>query len=281
MTLQNVVSSAFAISSGWVNPPGNAFDGGLITNWATSHVSSEGISGVAWIGQDFGSAKDIVQVTIEQYTAATGISSVKLERSGDGSSWTDVGAYSITKDAALNTLDFPSVGAHRFWRLLANANPGGTERWQVCRITMSEVASAANTPSPKVQAYLNTDYSVMPGSSFIVPFDASWNDTNAEYDPILFRHTPKVPGFWTYKVYIQLQGTITGKIHIHATKNADPDGGFVEPWWPGSEGLFGYVIDIPMNGTTDFVDVRMKVESGSNIQIDGHRSWLLVNYIGT
>lgn len=40
MKLQNVVTTAYAISSDWVNPLGNAFDGGLITNWATAPGSA-------------------------------------------------------------------------------------------------------------------------------------------------------------------------------------------------------------------------------------------------
>lgn len=281
MAMQNVVSQAYAISSPWVNPPGNAFDGGLITNWATAQVSSEGISGAAWIGQNFPVPKTIVQVTIEQLSPQTAIDSVKLQRSDDGSSWTDVGTYAIGKDTTKSTVDFTSAGSHTHWRLLANANPGGTERWQVTEVTMSEEASAANVPSPKFQAYRSVDYAVTPGGFFVVPFDARWYDTNDDYDPATYRFQPGVAGYYSFQAYIMLKGTITGKVHVEVTKNADGAGGFVKPWWPGAEGLFGYVIDIPMNGTTDFVDVRVNVESGSNVVIDGERSWFVGHYIGT
>jgi len=279
--LQNVVSSAFAISSpDSANPAGNAFDGGLITNWATATATINAQSGAEWIGQDFGAGNShaIIQITIEQLSAATAINSVKV-RYGDCSTWTVLGTYSVTKDAGLNTIDFSSVGAHRCWSLLANANAGGNERWQVTRITMS--VASGGSPSPKFQAYRSVDFNVTTGSFFVVPFDAQWYDTNANYDPATYRFQPSVAGYYAICAQVMIKGTITGNVHVEVTKNADVSGGFVKPWWAPAEGLFGYCIDIPMNGTSDFLDVRVKVVSGSNVQIDGERSWFIGHFIGT
>ena len=272
--LQNVVSPAFAISSAYANPPEGAFYGGTIVSWATADGP---IAGVAWIGQKLEAAREIVHTTIEQMSAVRAINSVKVQYSDNGTTWTDVGTFAITQDAGVNVISFASVGAHYYWRYLANANP--TERWHVTRITMSAPASTVPRPSPKFQAYGNLDQILTAGALLVVArFDARWYDTNAEYDDVLFRHKPKVAGFWHYDCYAMFKGTITGDVHVEITKNGAP---FVLPWWSQpAAGLRGYGIDIPMNGTTDYVDVRIKVDAGTDIKMDGERSWFVGHFIG-
>jgi hypothetical protein len=138
-------------SSGGMRPKGNAFDNDTGTRWGSSQIDTA-VSGAAYIGQDFGSgqAKHIRTITIRQRqdTASAQVASVKVQFSDDGSAWTDEGTHALTKVASAGTLTLhlSATGAHRYWRILANANPapsGGWE-WQVDEITMAEAAAVNN-----------------------------------------------------------------------------------------------------------------------------------------
>lgn len=125
----------FAISSGSHidgSPHGNAFDNSTGTRWASSQ-SGGGVANVAYIGQDFGAGneKDIIQVGMFPIASiSTGYlpSSVAVQYSDNGSSWTTAYSWSGYSDA--NALQvspqFPSAGAHRYWRLLATAHAGAS-----------------------------------------------------------------------------------------------------------------------------------------------------------
>ena len=137
--LGNVQTGAYAISSGDTNgAASNAFDGSTSTTWGSSQVTS-GVSGVAYIGQDFGSgiSRTITQMTLQQTTAnnAYVITSV-LSQYADAPAgpWTTAATHSVA--AGVNTLTIPAAaGAHRCWRLLANSSP--TQWWIVTELTMT------------------------------------------------------------------------------------------------------------------------------------------------
>lgn len=272
--LQNIESLAYAISEETVNGPEYAFYGGIVTEWASAQAGGA-IPGVSWIGQDFGVGRAITRITIEQSSAAKAINSVIVQWSDDKVTWSSVGTYAITKDTGLNVMDFALAGYRRYWRLLANASTGG-DYWQVRRIRMYAPANTVPLPEAKFQIYRDINFPLTANVLTIVPFDAQWYDTNAEYNRTLFRHEPKRKGFYTYEAHIMIRGTSIGKVHVQVTKNGAP---FVLPEWAGSEGLFGYVITVPLI-PSDYVDVRVKVESGTNIVIDGHRSWFVGHFIG-
>lgn len=121
-------------------PAANAFDGSDTTFWASSQASGS-ISGSAYIGYDFGVGvtKAITGFTIKQHAANQAINSVKVQRSDNGSDWTDVETVSITADTSAQTKSFTNTTAARYWRLLANAETASGS-WEVEEVgfTLSE-----------------------------------------------------------------------------------------------------------------------------------------------
>lgn len=141
----NVVNGSFAIGSadGGGTVKTAAFDGNTGTLWATSQTSAH--SGVSWLGQDLGSGNDknIVRVTLKQDSSGVAqMTSVKIDYSDNGSSWATVGTYAVLGDTTTNVIDFTSVGAHRYWRVLANSNL--SDRWRITELTMLEPGTTNN-----------------------------------------------------------------------------------------------------------------------------------------
>ncbi|NCC60062.1 MAG: discoidin domain-containing protein [Verrucomicrobiae bacterium] len=118
----------------------NAFDGSTDTYWGSSQTSGS-ISGAGYIGYDFGAGvtKAITGFTIKQHHADQAIDSVKVQRSDNGSDWTDVETVAITADTSAQTKSFSNSTAARYWRLLANAETTSGS-WEVEELgfTLSE-----------------------------------------------------------------------------------------------------------------------------------------------
>lgn len=117
-------------------------------SWALNQVSffDSGVSGVAWIGQNFGvgNAQTLVQMSVMQASAGLGnISSAIVEYSDNGSSWTSVGTFSLNAPGSFQTITWSAAGAHQWWRLRANANPGKGVRWGVYELQMMQAATTA------------------------------------------------------------------------------------------------------------------------------------------
>lgn len=134
--------------------------------WYSSQTAGA-VSGAAYIGQDFGAGneKQIRTVTIKQgYTDANArINSVKVQRSSDGSSWSDVSTHSLLTDTSTQTLSVPASAAYRYWRLLANANTSGGLAWVVDEIEMMEAGTTNNmTALTTAQTSVATVNSIMP-----------------------------------------------------------------------------------------------------------------------
>jgi hypothetical protein len=124
-------------------------------SWELSQVEflGAGVSGVAYIGQDFGvgNPQNIVAMSVFQANATIGnITSAIVQHSDDLVTWTAVATFALNSPGAAQVLTWASVGAHRGWRLLANADPGQNVRWGVFELTMS---LAAVTQAPTVEAY--------------------------------------------------------------------------------------------------------------------------------
>ncbi len=133
----NVATSGQAISGGdnGANVKGNAFDGSTSTLWYSSQLSGA-VSGTAYIGQDFGATpRSIRRIVYTNTNSGYAITSVKAEYSDDNSTWTTVLTQTVSATTnATNTIDLPESGKHRYWRLLANANP--TNNWGISECTM-------------------------------------------------------------------------------------------------------------------------------------------------
>lgn len=147
----DVTTSAQAISDAEYSAAyskDKAFDKNGATYWGASAPTT---AGVDYIGQDFGSgvAKRIRRMTLLQ-PGSNYVSSVKVQYSDNGTSWSDAGTFAVTT-ATVHTIDIDDHGAHRYWILRANsagAGPGGagisTSNWGVQEVTMHETLPAAN-----------------------------------------------------------------------------------------------------------------------------------------
>ena len=125
----------------------NAFDKSGSTYWGSADPVGVGNG---YIGYAFGAGvtKHIRRMTLTQ-VPGNYITSVKVQYSDNGSSWTDVGTtYAVASGA--NTIDLAASSAHRYWRLLANDtfHGGGGYAigagWGVYEVTMMEYNSASN-----------------------------------------------------------------------------------------------------------------------------------------
>lgn len=292
MTFQNIASPFTAISSPGVNPAADAFDGVPSSSFATANATINAQAGVDHIGQSFSEPQAIDQITIQHLSAATAIASVVVQtQTSAGDPWVSRKTVTLPKTADVHTIATSGLGAHVGWRLLANANAGSNERWQVAEMTTA-VQNAAPV-GDDVQAYM-TAYSIplvanpsigqytnpadgtstmIPTGLVILPLDATYYDYNDEFDPVAHRLTAKTARLRHFTVALQLFGNVTGRVHLQINKNGV---NFYQPWWPGREGHFTYDIDIPL-AVGDYVDVWVQVESGSDIFIDGHRSVLCVS----
>lgn len=281
MSLQNVVSTTYAIDSGNVNPASNAFDANTATNWATSVLSNEGISGVCWIGQNFGAgnAKAVAQMTIAQLSAQTAITSVIPQWSDNGSAWTSVGTFSITKDTALNTLDFSSAGSHPYWRLLANANPGGSERWQVVELTMS-IDGVQPLPDGSMPAWsvygTNNSQSLTANQQTKVALNHAVYDTDGEFDTANHRFVCRYAGIRHIDLSACFAGSVSGTQQVSLYLNGAQYNQVVAT--QSGAGNLGFSVDLFLN-LGDVLELYAYVSGGSGLTITGQSSWLNAHYL--
>ena len=152
-TSGNAISSGDAVSQA----KGLAFDDTLTTFWESSGASAACVSGGQYIGQDFGSGVAYEIRRFWFYTAATsrGVTSVVVQTSSDGSSWSNAETVTIINDAVNHSYDLSPHGAWRYWRFLCNSVPTGA--WRVSEIEMqiytpetptpTETPGATNTPT--------------------------------------------------------------------------------------------------------------------------------------
>jgi len=125
----------------------NAFDDNTSTEWQSSQEAGA-ISGAAYIGYDFGADNEKYIRHIKLYSSNC-VSSLKVQYSDNGSGWVDVETVDYLPDGASTngfiTINLPSTAAHRYWRLLANANLS-SGRWAVNEVEMCEVLTNFNLP---------------------------------------------------------------------------------------------------------------------------------------
>ena len=146
--MSNLCSSsyAYAYSSNASYPAGNAFDGSYGTSWLS--LSNTSMSGVLYIGQNFGANNDkiIKQIVIKQVVGSQNhaVSSFKVQSSADNSTWTTVATISTPTDGGTYTYDLPASNAARYWRLLANAQTS-SNYWNIYEIEMKGLAPKALT----------------------------------------------------------------------------------------------------------------------------------------
>lgn len=126
----------------------NAFADDGATSYWRSNDSGGAVSGTSYIGYNFGSAKTIRRIAVRQGVSGLGwtnngsATSVKVQYSDNGSSWSDAATASLNADTSTTSqiIDVPASGSHQYWRLLLNSAIG-TGRWQMSEMEMMEFAS--------------------------------------------------------------------------------------------------------------------------------------------
>ena len=113
---------------------GNCFDINhtVNTGWVSTQTGV-GISGVAYIGYNFGVPRQITRVVYTNSSTATGNpTSVVAEWSNDGATWTPISTHTLGADSgATNVLTISAYNAANYFRLLANANLAVGQPWRV------------------------------------------------------------------------------------------------------------------------------------------------------
>ena len=103
----------------------DVFDANTGTQWMCSQEYGA-ISGAAYIGYCFATAKMITLMNVYQAGSDYKIASAKVQYSDDGSSWSDLQTVSLPTAPWWNNLTLTNTTqSHRYWRLLANAEPPG------------------------------------------------------------------------------------------------------------------------------------------------------------
>jgi hypothetical protein len=124
----STVKNAFNYPGPWSDPA-----------WSSTALGNA-ISGSEYIGQNFGFPAKITTITLKAATTeAATASSIKIQSSNDGSTWTDHNTESVVYNTT-NTYTVTSPTPKKQWRILANANlPYSYNRWSIRQITMSGI----------------------------------------------------------------------------------------------------------------------------------------------
>ena len=174
---QAIVDSTYSSSY----PASQAFDGSYSTVWAPS-TSGTGISGVSYLGQDFGSGNSyaVSQVLYcSSPTVTANISSVILQYSDNASTWTSVNTFAVATTAlTITTITIPAnIGTHRAWRLLANGNLASGYNWNVSecnfQISIPVGTNVDNASQAIASGAYSTSYPI--SNAFDGSVSDSWN----------------------------------------------------------------------------------------------------------
>lgn len=138
----NLCNGGTAISGGDYSgyPSSYAFDNTQTSDWYSSQ-SGTAVANISWIGYNFGVARAIRRMYIDQLGVSS-VASIKIQYSDDGTNWTTAGMYITGETYAPTTpssiyYNVPAVGAHQYWRVLAIANPSSGS-WVMQTIEMYE-----------------------------------------------------------------------------------------------------------------------------------------------
>lgn len=191
-----------------------AFDDNDTTFWLSLQTGTA-ISGAAYIGYDFGAQVTISSFTLKTYANTNNnISSVKLQKSDNGSSWADVETFALATTAdTLNTKTLASAATARYFRLLANANLGAGEYWSVREITMkssscSVVWDAVTADKVLTNAAITAKQTLNGGTAtwYISDDGTSWTETDLD--------TIQAVDFAATSVYLKV--ALTGAAEVDA-----------------------------------------------------------------
>lgn len=132
--LYNPAATPLASGNTTSNVVDNAFNS-TTAHWEAAE-GGEAANGVSWIGFDLGAgnAQPLASITLTAGSSVSTPASVLVQWSDDGTSWQTATTHSglATSSGAINNLEIAGAGgSHRFWRVLANASVGSSNRWRV------------------------------------------------------------------------------------------------------------------------------------------------------
>lgn len=180
-------------------PPTNAYDDNESTLWASERYGSN-IIGVDYCGYQHVAAKGIARIGIRQAdflirvynpdtrseirVSAKPISSVIVQYSENGVDWIDIKTVSLVADTSLQFINIWNGPSSGYWRLLANASPGGWNTWpaiggDVCHWGVAEIE-------------MSTDI----GDSLICALADGFDDVNGQRD-WLVSINESIPNAWS------------------------------------------------------------------------------------
>jgi len=126
--------------------------------------------------------------------------------------------------------------------------------------TVKTPVSALMGFGPVFRAYQNSSISISNATSTTLPLNTEQYDTNSNYDPATYRFTPTIAGYYQVNGVANYFPVGGGNCFISVFKNG------VEysrgPFSPDVAPGLGVSDIIPMNGSTDYLDLRLFQASG-------------------
>ena len=141
----NIASNSYALSNSNYYPTAGAFDGAdsednsAATWWAPSQ-QGVAVIGVAYLGQNFGTARNVGKVRVYQ-PGTFFCTSIKVQYSSDGITWADAGTF--TGVAGANVFTFSAISA-QYWRIMANSATTNGSYWCLAELSFYTVTSVGN-----------------------------------------------------------------------------------------------------------------------------------------
>src|SRR5574344_1629580 len=157
------IKDGTAISGGDYSgyPKENAFEEPQTVAWQSSQLYT-GVSGVAYIGKNFGSSKTFQKISLSQWQDHF-CTSVKVQSSTNGSTWVDVQTFSGLIYGK-NYLFLTNPLTTQYVRILANSNiPRSGYAWSVEELRFDEHTITEVQTLPTITTALNGNYYTVTG----------------------------------------------------------------------------------------------------------------------
>lgn len=115
---------------------------------------------------------------------------------------------------------------------------------------------------PAFRAYQNASISIANATHTVLPLNEEQYDTNGNYDPATYKFTPTTPGYYQVNAVANYFPNGGGNCFISVFKNGVEyaRGPYSSEISPG----LGVSDIIPLNGSTDYLDLRLFQASGIN-----------------
>ena len=137
-------------------------------------------------------------------------------------------------------------------------------------ITLPSTATLSNFPNntPYFGAYLTSNQSVSTGASTIVTYNAEFFDSGGFFDTSTYRFTPTVSGYYEFFAQVKMDSsTDFNMLIINLRKNGSNVANGQNNNDHNNSVCTSAIIQL--NGSSDYVDVRMLQNSGGSANVAG------------